>query len=151
MIETITIRPYGRSYALLIKRMRSEKAINETNHRGESNLNITTQVGSLRLATLLITAGADVDLQDENGFASLHHAINSSICAIVRALGVHVNGANVNCKNNNGDKPMHLAIVANHTEMANELIKSSRVDEQQGRRSIRSGSKKQTRLDCSTP
>ncbi|KJV54056.1 ankyrin repeat family protein [Orientia tsutsugamushi str. Gilliam] len=74
-------------------------------YQGPSDL-LSTE--SLKIAQALLTHGANVNLEDENGNTALHYATNSfHHLEITEILLNH--GANVNAQNNLGDTALHHA------------------------------------------
>ncbi len=62
----------------------------------------------VRMVTLLIEAGADVDARDAGGVTPLHRAVRNRCAAAVTTLLEH--GASVRLANSSGSTPLHLAV-----------------------------------------
>ena len=87
-------------------------------HAGKPILNKAIEVNCIiEVNELLLRFGADVNLPDKNGNTSLHAAVNSRDCELLKLLLEH-NG-NPLLKNNNGDSVYMLA--ANHEEIMQTL------------------------------
>ncbi len=71
---------------------------------GWSSLHIAAWEGDLKASKTLISAGANVDVKDNDGFTPLHRAIQSGQIGTVQIL--IAGGANVNAKNDYGVTPL---------------------------------------------
>lgn len=73
-------------------------------------------------ATLLITAGADINAQDFGGATPLHIAVRQGNTDMVRLL--IQNGADINIKDEEGYTPLHRAIINNSTPASLVLLEA---------------------------
>jgi ankyrin repeat protein len=74
---------------------------------------------------LLIMAGANVNIQNNDGFTALMHCINYPYVEMVDGVKVLIAaGANVNLKDNFGTTALEIAKKYNHKEIIKLLIKA---------------------------
>ncbi|KAK2554292.1 Protein phosphatase 1 regulatory subunit 27 [Acropora cervicornis] len=62
--------------------------------------------GNLKCVRMLVTLGADVNMQDEQGCTSLHHSVNGGHIAVTKFL--LRSGANPDISNADGEFPVDL-------------------------------------------
>jgi ankyrin repeat protein len=72
------------------------------------------------ITNLLLSAGADPNVQDSGGFAPIHTAAQCNDVEIARLL--IFGGANLETSSNDGREPLDIALAAGHNEVA-KLIK----------------------------
>ena len=75
------------------------------------------RAGNLRAVNRLIAKGADVNLQDENGYTPLMKAADQGHENIVRML-LAAPGIDVNLQNNNGKTALDFAVKKGHQNIA---------------------------------
>jgi hypothetical protein len=80
--------------------------INQTNHMGLTALHHSVLTNNMDATKLLLCQGADVDIQDANGFSPLHAAAGCDFLYICSMLVVF--GADTFLQNNDGDYPVDL-------------------------------------------
>ena len=78
------------------------------------------QNGEVAAIDQLLTRGANVNVQDHNGWALLHHAAAKGCPQAVEALIAH--GAQVDICDAEGLRPLHLAAGAGHGDVVRLLI-----------------------------
>jgi ankyrin repeat protein len=83
-------------------------------------LHVAAITGRLEIARMLIDAGANVNVQDDNGYAPLHVAAKYGNEEILRML-IDA-GANVNVQSNTGWTPLHDVAYEGNVEIARILI-----------------------------
>ena len=82
-------------------------------------LNIAVLNNNIRIIRLLLSAGANVDFQNEYGATALHNAVGRDFIDIVKTLLLY--GANVNLKTKSGMSALYMAV--SKTEQNIEIIK----------------------------
>lgn len=106
---------------------------------GRTPLHWTTRHNSIEIAGMLITAGADLNIQDKYGDTPLHlAAFYNNRTEVTRILNVavfyyHIEiarmlidaCADLNIQNNDGNTPLHLAAFKDSIEIARMLIGAS--------------------------
>ena len=70
----------------------------------------------------LITAGIDINIQNDFGDTPLHLAIKSNLLKVIKTL-MELK-ANVNSKNNNNETPLHIALQHSHPPVIEMLLKA---------------------------
>jgi ankyrin repeat protein len=75
---------------------------------------------SFELLSFLIEHGANINYRNNEGYSSLHHAVERDNLDVVRFLLNH--GANINILNNMGDTPLHLATFDCNIEIVEFLL-----------------------------
>ena len=79
--------------------------------------------GHINALTLLIKHGADVDLQDSDGYKALHLAVyGSDISSEILSCLIGI-GADVNARANNGVTPLMIAAEKGHINAVTSLVK----------------------------
>jgi ankyrin repeat protein len=68
----------------------------------------------------LLSNGADVNANDQNGITALHKAIDKGHAQVVKELLDH--GAGIEAKDNHGKTPLHCACWNGHLCVVNELL-----------------------------
>ncbi|QQR49630.1 ankyrin repeat domain-containing protein [bacterium] len=97
--------------------LKNEQLIEEVTKGVHSNLKNIEQ---------LIQDGADVNVQDSDGYTPLHSAVNAGVLPLVQLL---LNkGAKIDIKNNDGDTPVHIAVVMFKTDAILNLLLSKNPD-----------------------
>ena len=76
--------------------------------------------GDIDQVNLLISKGADVNMQNRMGWTPLHTAIQNRRQALIEPL--IAKGANVNAKDNRGQTPLHIAVNLGQKEVVELLI-----------------------------
>ena len=69
-------------------------------------------IQDINIIKLLVEKGADITLQDKNGYNALHHATTFNTLEVVTFF-VYEKGMNVNTETKNKETPLHLAITNN--------------------------------------
>lgn len=87
----------------------------------QSILAIAASRGYDDIVRILLKFGADVDLQNNEGFAALHLATFFDHYSVVEVL--LENKGNANIKENFQCTPLHMAAQSNHTKIAKLLVK----------------------------
>ena len=82
-------------------------------------LHLAARDGQVEIAQALITAGADVNAQNNSGYTPLHRATNGNT-EIAQALITA--GADVNAKDEFGYTPLHWTAIYGYTETVRALI-----------------------------
>ena len=93
-------------------------AINLQNNKGWTALKLAARRNLERCVEVLLDNGADPDILDEEEFSPLHNAV--TFPAIVKLL--LTKAKNINCQNNIGETPLHLASERGVTESAKTLL-----------------------------
>jgi uncharacterized protein len=75
---------------------------------GRNRLHNATVEGDLASVNAMLRAGADPNVQDDNGWAPLHFAAQINAAKMVDLLIVA--GANVNIRDSNGNTPLSTAV-----------------------------------------
>ena len=83
------------------------------------SIHIAAMTGNIEAVKQHLTAGADVNAKDDNGYTPLLHAAATDQKEIVELL--IANDADVNAKDVNGKTPLDLANLEEHTETADLL------------------------------
>ncbi len=87
---------------------------------GATSLHWAASTGNVPLTTLLVEAGADVNVTDQGGNTPLKRAVHMGQAETARWLLEH--GANPNQAASNGQTPLHTAVIRNWPEMADLLL-----------------------------
>uniref|UniRef100_A0A4X2KGV9 Ankyrin repeat domain 6 n=1 Tax=Vombatus ursinus TaxID=29139 RepID=A0A4X2KGV9_VOMUR len=89
---------------------------------GRTPLHLAANKGHLPVVQILLKAGCDLDVQDDDGNTALHeaswHGFSQSAKLLVKA------GANVLAKNKVGDTALHIAAALNHKKVAKILLEA---------------------------
>jgi len=94
--------------------------INARATNGMTPLGLSTFIGKFEMTKFLITAGADVNVVDNEYYSTpLHDAVWADNLEIVRLLVAK--GANLHIKDKNGHYPLALAVSADHENVAKYL------------------------------
>ena len=83
------------------------EVIKSANEDGQTPLHLAAEGGDLKMMTLLIKFGGDVNARDSDGATPLHVAVDSGNNEAVKALVAK--GADLNAKNNDGQTPLDIA------------------------------------------
>jgi 8-oxo-dGTP pyrophosphatase MutT (NUDIX family) len=109
--------------------------INIKDENGLTRLHKSAIEGNNKLAKYLLDKGADLDLQDNEGWTALHHAIYKDPNPNVDTTGqfkVFVNlilkGANVNIQNKDGYTPLMFASMKKNSKVVKSLLKAGADD-----------------------
>lgn len=97
--------------------------INDENALGETALFVAAATGQVNIARFLLTAGAETELDDEDGLTPLHAAINGGHAVVVALLLEH--GANRKAKTAAGLTPRKIAAARRDTNIL-ELLKNKK-------------------------
>ena len=96
--------------------------VNGVNKVKHTPLMIAAIRGHINALTLLIKHGADVDLQDSDGYKALHFAVYSSdISSEIFSCLIGI-GADVNARTNNGVTPLMIAAEEGHINAVTSLV-----------------------------
>lgn len=93
---------------------------------GETPLHTASSKGFLKIVTILINAGADINKTDNFGLTPLHQAIMSNYVDIVKHLVT--SGANVSLLTDKKQNILHLASRFSSSEILNYLLQETDVD-----------------------
>ena len=97
--------------------------VNGVNKVKHTPLMIAAIRGHINALTLLIKHGADVDLQDSDGYKALHFAVyGSDISSEILSCLIGI-GADVNARTNNGVTPLMIAAEEGHINAVTSLVK----------------------------
>ena len=97
--------------------------VNGVNKVKHTPLMIAAIRGHINALTLLIKHGADVDLQDSDGYKALHFAVyGSDISSEIFSCLIGI-GADVNARTNNGVTPLMIAAEEGHINAVTSLVK----------------------------
>ncbi|XP_073228584.1 ankyrin repeat domain-containing protein 16-like [Porites lutea] len=97
--------------------------VNGVNKVKHTPLMIAAKRGHINALTLLIKHGADVDLQDSDGYKALHHAVyGSDVSSEILSCLIGI-GADVNARTNNGVTPLMIAAEKGHINAVTSLVK----------------------------
>ena len=97
--------------------------VNGVNKVKHTPLTIAAIRDHINALTLLIKHGADVDLQDSDGYKALHFAVyGSDISSEILSCLIGV-GADVNARTNNGVTPLMIAAEEGHINAVTSLVK----------------------------
>ena len=97
--------------------------VNGVNKVKHTPLMIAAIRGHINALTLLIKHGADVDLQDSDGYKALHFAVyGSDISSEMFSCLIGI-GADVNARTNNGVTPLMIAAEEGHINAVTSLVK----------------------------
>jgi ankyrin repeat protein len=80
--------------------------------------------GDLAKIERLVSAGYDVGMFDDMGWAPLHHAAAKGQCDAVEALLRHGADVNANDEATIGETPLSLAVQARHVDLVRLLLAS---------------------------
>ena len=92
----------------------------ETDDSGRSGLLIAATDGNLRIASVLIKAGAHLGFKDRLGNTPLHYAVERNHEDVVQLLLDA--GASVDAENANGTTPLMLAATHGYSSIAEDLL-----------------------------
>ena len=87
----------------------------------ETPLHLTSRVGHIDVAQLLIEHGADVAAQNKDGWTPLHQSSEGDHVDMARLLVEH--GADVAAQDKHGLTPLHQASIRGHVDVSRLLIK----------------------------
>ena len=92
----------------------------KSNYYGETPLHRAAQRSDASFVSILIAAGADVNVKSNSGNTPLHYAAQRSHASVVSILIAA--GADVDAKNNSGNTPLHYAAQRSHASVVSILI-----------------------------
>ena len=113
------------------REMRFKPNVNAYNENGITGLMLAAQQANVELATILLDAGATINLksqgtntQDEEGNTALHYACqNGDQAATLQMVELLVNrGANVNAQNNKMITPFHLILNTDDIKVRKKIL-----------------------------
>ena len=99
--------------------------VNAPNHSGSTPLMVTCYNGHVNIATYLVEHGANIHLQDKNGFTCLHAAAEGGHVEVVSkllAVGAKENPDYVNAPNHSGSTPLMVTCSNGHVNIATYLV-----------------------------
>ena len=97
--------------------------VNGVNKVKQTPLMKAAKSGHINALTLLIKHGADVDLQDSDGYKALHFAVFGSDISSEILSCLIGSGADVNARTNNGVTPLMIAAEEGHINAVTSLVK----------------------------
>jgi hypothetical protein len=97
-----------------------QRGIHCMDMHGMTPLSIAVERGSLTIAKLLLSAGADVDQADKKGKTPLLHAAEQGHTSVIEAL--HSSGCNLSRPDQDGRTAMHHAAKGGHADAVRKLI-----------------------------
>ena len=106
-----------------VRQLLSEGAdVNYINEQGKFALRFASKNGDIDMVEVLLTRGAQIDLQDSNhlGSSALYEASSNGHIDVVELLLKH--GANIDIQKNNGTTPLFIACEKGHFKVAELLI-----------------------------
>ena len=99
--------------------------VNARNNFGTTPLMRTCYDGHVNVATYLVEHGANIHLQDKNGYTCLHYAAETGQVEVVSkllAVGAKENQDYVNARNNFGSTPLMRTCYNGHVNVATYLV-----------------------------
>ncbi len=105
------------------------RLIREAGGQGQSNASLSDAArdGDIEAVRRLLASGADVNMEDKNGFTPLHAAAFQGHTECVRLL-LAAPGIDVNQENENGWTPLVMAVHNGHTECLKLLLSAPGID-----------------------
>lgn len=88
---------------------------------GLTALHLAALNGHLEALKALVLSDANVFAVTKNGWTALHQAARTGRCSIIQLLLVEC-GAEINCRDESGWSPLHLACINGYLEAAKQLI-----------------------------
>ncbi|KAF7233383.1 hypothetical protein EG68_04445, partial [Paragonimus skrjabini miyazakii] len=100
------------------------KDVHATGQNNLTPLHVATHYNHLRVVSLLLDNGAEVDCRAGNGYTPLHIAAKQNHLDIATLLLAHESdqGQSVNAESRSGFTPLHLAAQEGHTDMVSLLL-----------------------------
>lgn len=105
-------------------------AVNGQGRDGFSPLHCAARSGNLRMATILVYLGANVEIHDNLRRRPLHWAAYAGSLPIVRLLLSH--GASARVSDDLGRTPLHLAAIRGEERVVGTLARAGEVDAKDG-------------------
>ncbi|GFU24644.1 ankyrin repeat protein MM_0045 [Nephila pilipes] len=96
------------------------------NERGETSLMCAIDKGYINMATMLIEAGANVNIKDRHFQTALHHSVQKNQLIMVKLLLDAQ--CDINATDLNGDSALHIASSKGLTDMVRILISYPEID-----------------------
>ena len=93
---------------------------------GRTPMFIAASKGNNIIIKILIRYGADLNIPSSNGSTPLLVASKFGFLKSCRLLLKY--GADINCKNEKGDTPLMSAVINNHSELVDEMIRQFKAD-----------------------
>lgn len=88
--------------------------VNQVMYEGQTALALAIENYQIGLAEILLENGADIELDDRDGYRPMHYAASCKDGSGVYFLSA--NGAKVNSRTDNGNTPLHVALSARSVE-----------------------------------
>ncbi len=98
--------------------------LNRPNNAGTTPLHLAADQGNIQIATLLLNAGAAVNLQNNEGQTPLHLAIIKDSLEMANLLLTH--GADTNIIDNGNNTALSFAMLLGHHRITQRLIQHIR-------------------------
>jgi len=93
--------------------------VNGVTSLGNTALHFVSFSGNIKLASDLLSDGAESDAKNDDGDTPLHLAAYRGYSGLLTLL--LMSGADPNAQNKNGDTPLHIAARCGHSKTANQL------------------------------
>ncbi|XP_035661357.1 ankyrin repeat and death domain-containing protein 1A-like isoform X1 [Branchiostoma floridae] len=95
--------------------------VGDPDRQGNSALHQAVLKGHADVVQLLLNAGSQINIKNQDGDTPLHCAASSNMQGILKLL-VNYSGCSINAKNYHGDTALHCSARCGHTDVARHLI-----------------------------